>query len=244
MRQVFIGLFLLWSTTLYGADFFPPPADFFPPPFTAKYKLYAKGFSAGEGTRTLGFRRDGKLQFESFAKTTGFLSWFKKIELTERTVFTREGGKIRPVEYTYRQTGSKARTSKVSFDWVKKEAKNTFKGQTEYVKLLKEGILDKLLYQVVLMQELKEGKRQLKYKVVDKGKISVYAPKFIGKADVDTGMGKLETLKYQQVSSSKKKRRTTLWCAPSLHYLPVQIEHVDTSGDVFRMVLQSLVGLK
>jgi hypothetical protein len=65
-------------------------------PFTAKYTLYAKGFSAGEGTRTLGFSRDGKLQFESLGKTTGILSWFKKIEVTERTVFTREDGKIRP----------------------------------------------------------------------------------------------------------------------------------------------------
>jgi hypothetical protein len=98
--------------------------------------------------------------------------------------------------------------------------------------------------QELKQQELKKDKRQLEYKVVDKGKISVYAPKFLGKAEVDTGVGKLETLKYQRVSSSNKKRRTTLWCAPSLHYLPVQIEHVDTSGDVFRMVLQSVVGLK
>ena len=237
MKQVFIGLFLLWSSTLYGADFFPPP-------FTAKYTLYAKGFSVGEGTRTLGFSRDGKLQFESLGKTTGILSWFKKIELTERTIFTREDGKIRPVEYTYRQTGSKPRTSKVSFDWVKKVAKNTFKGQTKYIKQLEEGTLDKLLYQVVLMEELKQGKRQLEYKVVNKGEISVYTPEFLGKADVDTGVGKLATLKYHQPSSSNKKRHTTLWCAPSLHYLPVQIEHVDTDGDVFRMVLQSVVGLE
>ncbi len=56
-------------------------------------------------------------------------------------------------------------------------------------------------------------------------------------------MGELETLKYQRISTSNKKRRTTLWCAPSLHYLPVQVEHIEANGDVFSMVLQSVEGL-
>lgn len=235
MKKVFIGLFLLWNCALYAADDFPPP-------FTAQYRVYADGLPVGKGTRTLSVRQDGKLQFESVAKTTGLVSLFKKIRLEERTVFTQEDGKIRSFEYSYRQTGSKDRFSSVFFDWLQGVAKNTFKGKTKAIPL-EEGTLDKLLYQVVVMQELKQGKRQLEYKIANKGKISVYIPTLLGKVRIKTGLGELETLKYQRVSTSNKKRRTTLWCAPSLHYLPVQVEHVEANGDVFSMVLQSVEGL-
>ncbi len=234
MKSVFIGLLLLWSYALYGADSFPSP-------FTAHYKVYADGLPVGKGTRTLSFRQNGELQFDSIAETTGLISFFKHIRIEERTVFTQVGGKIRPKEYSYHQTGSKPRLTTISFDWSKKVAKNTFKDQTQEI-LLDEGTLDKLLYQVVLMQELEQGKRQLNYKIADKGKISTYIPTFIGEVHVKTGIGNLKTLKYQRVSSNKK-RPTTLWCAPSLHYLPVQVEHVETDGDVFSMVLQSVQGL-
>jgi hypothetical protein len=196
----------------------------------------------GEGTRSLIYLPEkGKFIFESIGETTGLVSFFKKIRLEERTEFTQTNGKIRPSKYTYRQIGHKARLNIISFDWANKLAKNTFKGQVKEIPL-EEGTLDSLLYQIMLMQELKQGKRQLEYKVARKGKISVYEPKLAGTEFVETGMGKLETLKYEHVSSNQK-RRTILWCAPKLHYLPVQVQHIESDGDVFSMVLESVKGL-
>jgi len=230
MKALFVALFLLLSNNgIYANDF--------PPPFTAEYKVYAKGFSVGKGTRTLTRLKKGKFLFKTVAETTGFLSFFKKIRIEEQSLFTRtKSGKIRPLKYSYRQTGSRKRTNEVIFYWSKGIAKNTFKGQTKMI-ALQEGTLDRLLYQLVLMQDLKQGKRKLKYLVADKGKIKEYTPKFIGNERVETGMGKLNSLKYMRVSN---KRRTTLWCAPALHYLPVQVEHVEADGDVFSMLLQSV----
>lgn len=235
MRYYFIGLVLLLCTnSLYAEDFFPPQ-------FSAKYKFYAKSLPVGEASRTLSLRKDGKWVFETVAKTTGFMAFLKKIRIEERSIFTREKGKIRPLEYTYQQKGIKARFNQLSFDWTRKQARNTFNKQTKMI-ALKRGTLDRLLYQVLLMQDLKQGKRKLSYRVADKGKIKIYIPSLMGNERIETGIGKLETIKYER-RSSNSKRRTIFWCAPSLHYLPVQVEHIEKNGDVFRMVLQSVKGL-
>lgn len=233
MKPVVVGLLLLWSCSLYAVDDFPPP-------FTAKYDLYAKGIKVGEGTRKLFSVSKGKLRFESIGETSGLIGFFRKIRLEEWTEFTHTAAKIRPLEYIYNQTGKKTRYSHIEFDWTKNIAINLHKGKTMKIPL-EEGTLDKLLYQVVLMRDLKQGKRQLEYKIADKGKIRVYQPAFVGTERIKTGRGELETHRYERTSSNKK-RRTTFWCAPSLHYLPVQVEHVD-DGDVFKMVLQSVQGL-
>ena len=235
MRHYFIGIvLLLCNNSLYAEDFFPPA-------FSAEYKLYAKGVPVGQGIRTLSQRKDGKWFFETVAKTTGFIAFFKSMSIEERSIFTKTGKKIRPLKYTYYQKGNKGRTNLLSFDWAKKEAINTFKNQTKMI-ALKRGTLDRVLYQVLLMQDLKQGKRYLSYRVADKGKIKIYTPRLIGKERIETGVGKLDTLKYEK-RSSNSKRRTIFWCAPSLHYLPVQVEHVSKKGDVIRMVLQSVKGL-
>jgi len=231
MKALFVALFLLLGNNgTYANDF--------PPLFTAEYKVYAKGFSVGKGTRTLTRLKEGKFLFKTVAETTGFLSFFKKIRIEEQSLFTRtKSGKIRPLKYSYLQkTGSKKRTNEVIFYWTKGMAKNTFKGKTKRIPL-QEGTLDRLLYQLVLMQDLKQGKRKLKYLVADKGKLKEYTPKFIGNERVKTGMGKLNSIKYMRVSN---KRRTTLWCARALGYLPVKVEHVEADGDVFSMLLQSV----
>ncbi len=235
MNKWLIGFMLLWTWNGFAADHFPPL-------FTAYYKLYVNGIPVGKGSRSLTAVNQNQFTFETIGETTGLAALIQEIRIEERSVFTRVNGKIRPLEYTYRQTGRKARENHVVFDWVKKTAKDTYKGQTKTV-VLEEGVLDRLLYQVVLMQELQQGKRQLQYQVINKGKRSTYIPTFLGKMQIKTGIGKLATLKYERLADNKK-RRTTLWCAPQLHYLPVRVEHVEKEdGEVFSLVLESVQGL-
>ncbi len=231
MKQFFIGLFLLLAYCGVAADSFPPQ-------FTAKYKLYAKGIPAGEGTRSLMRLPNGNFQFKTFAETTGFIALFNKVTIEERSVFMHlKNGKLRPLEYHYKQTGKKSRTNTVLFEWSKGIARNTFKGQTKVIPL-KAGVLDRLLYQLVLMIDQKQGKAKIKYQIVTKGKIKSYIPKYLGFETLQIGDLSLKTVKYDRTSANGK-RRTTLWCAPTLYYLPVQVEHLE-KGNVFRLVLQSI----
>ncbi len=233
-KPLLIGvLLLLCHADLYAVDNLPPP-------FTAEYNVYAKGFPLGRGTRTLTPLQGGKFVFETSAQTTGLIALFTNIRIEERSVFTQIDGKIRPLEYTYRQTGKKSRLNHILFDWSQKVAKNTFKNQTKVIPL-KEETLDRLLYQMVLMIELEQNKSQIRYFVADKGKIKVYIPMFLGKEVINTGIGRLKTVKYER-RSSNGHRRTTLWCAPTLHYLPARVEHIE-DGDRFSMVLESVQGL-
>ncbi len=164
MKQFIIGLLLLLCHGGLMA------ADKFPPQFIAKYKLYAKGFSVGEGTRIFSRLKNGHFQFQTVAETTGFVSLFKKIRIEERSVFTRlKNGKIRPLKYIYRQTGSKSRTNTILFDWSKGIATNTFKGQTKTI-VLREGTLDRLLYQFVLMVDQKKASVKCGISLLIKGK--------------------------------------------------------------------------
>jgi hypothetical protein len=182
------------------------------------------------------------MAYEAKTLTTGVLALFRDDKIEERSLFSlTPAGKIQPLEYSLDHTGSKKQKHvHITFDWPLKKAKNTADSPWELT--IPEGTLDDQLYQIALMQDLQQGKRELSYTVADDGKIKVYSPTFVGEEKVRTDLGEFNTLKYERVSSDKK-RRTTLWCAPVLHYLPVQVEHLE-KGDAVRMVLQSLEGLK
>ncbi|MEZ5671654.1 MAG: DUF3108 domain-containing protein [Thiotrichaceae bacterium] len=106
---------------------------------------------------------------------------------------------------------------------------------------LLDDTLDSLLYQVVIMGDLQQGKRDLSYRIADRAKIKTYTAEFQSEETINTGMGKLNTLRYRY-DSPDGKRHTTLWCAPQLHYLVVQVEH-EEKGLLIKTVLDKVTGL-
>lgn len=235
MKNLIIALLLLCS---YSLSTFA--AENFLPPFAANYKLYSRGFLIGEGSRRLYQQQDGKMVFEGKILPAGVAILFYDSKIEERSIFTLDNGKIRPLEYTLDRGPKKPKHVHLTFDWQNNIVKSVV-GKTWELPI-QNGTLDDQLYQIVLMLDLQQGKRQLSYIVADDDKkIKIYTPTYVGKERVKTGIGELETLKYERLSSDKK-RRTTLWCAPALHYLPVQVEHLE-KGDVMTMILQTVAGL-
>jgi len=211
-----------------------------PPPFTAQYSLYAEGLPIGEGTRSLVYEKDGKIRLESSSRTTGLTALIRDDRITENSVFMLKEGKIQPLEYHYHHKSSKRKKFEdIQFDWQRKKVVYKDKKKTTILKL-EDEVLDKLLYQLILMMDLKQGKRTLKYKVISKGKIKTYTLESLGKEKIDTGLGQLEALKYQRVSDN---RSTVIWCAPSLQYLPIRVDHVE-KGSTMSMTLESVQGLQ
>lgn len=232
MKQLMtVYLLCLISYQVYGLQALPPP-------FTATYELYAKGLPIGESVRQLSFK-DGKGIFEGKTHTSGIFALFRDDNIQERSVFNWIGGQIQPLEYIYDHRGSnKQKYVHLVFDWAHHQVRSTRDKIWEIS--IPKGVLDEQVFQIALMQELQQGKRQLSYQVVDDGKIKTYTPTYLGNEEVKTKLGKLEVLKYQRISSDQK-RKTTLWCAPSLHYLPVQIEHFE-KGNLVTMILQAVSG--
>jgi hypothetical protein len=98
---------------------------------------------------------------------------------------------------------------------------------------------DRLLYQLLLMRDLREGKQPIRYTVIDGNKVKDYPIEVLGPESLQTPLGNLETVKvrYQKPGSD---RSTTLWCAKSLGYLPVKLDHHEDEDDTTSAMIQSV----
>jgi hypothetical protein len=231
-----IVFFILLSISYLSS----PLASELPLPFTAQYSLYAEGLPIGEGTRRLVHEKEGKFRLESTSHTTGLTALFRNDSITENSVFIMKNGEIQALEYHYALDSSKRKKFEdIQFNWQNRKA--TYKDDERTAILtLENGVFDKLLYQWILMQDLQQGKREFVYKIINKGKIKTYVLEFQGKETINTGLGEVEALKYMRTSSN---RNTVIWCAPSLHYLPIRVDHVE-KGSTMSMVLDSVIGLQ
>lgn len=228
--------FILLSITYINSVF----ASELPPPFTAQYSLYAEGLPIGEGTRRLVHEKEGKFRLESTSHTTGLTALFRDDRIAENSVFTLKNGKVQPLEYHYRHESSKReKFEDIQFHWQRKKA--TYKDKEKTVILtLEDEVFDKLLYQLILMQDLQQGKQEFTYKIISKGKIKSYTLDFKGKELINTGLGQMEALKYERNSTN---RNTVIWCAPRLQFLPIRVDHVE-KGSTMSMILESVQGLQ
>jgi len=216
-----------------------------PPPFTAYYKVYLAGIPVGKGTRTLRQLPNGDYVFETSSRASGMAALLRDDKIIERSVFSYQNDQIIPLSYTYNHSGSKKqRFVETTFDWANQQVWGIHKEQ-RWELPLPAGVLDKHVYQIAFMRDLQQGGiQELTYQVADKGQIKAYTPKLLGNAELKTGMGKLNAVKYQRISPSNRHRRTTIWLVADLYYLPAQVEHVEKEGgEVISMVLQRVEGL-
>jgi Protein of unknown function (DUF3108) len=213
-----------------------------PKQFTAEYTLSTMGLEIGDTRRTLRAEGDDRFVFESLSVPKGIATWFISDTLLERSVWQDVNGGVQPQEYLYRRSGGrKNKLIEMSFDW-KDRVVQGLDGSRHWHMDLPEGTLDKLSFQLALMQDLKQGKRKLSYPIADKGEVSVYNVRILGNEDVKTPLGTFKTIKVQQVRKSNE-RGLTLWAAPSLDFMPVKIEYKEKGGQIYRSLLRSLQGI-
>lgn len=213
-----------------------------PQNFTAQYTVNKGGIPIGEMTRTLKPQTGGRYDYESVTTASGLLSLLVKDKIIEHSLWDYHDGAIRALEYRYEKNGGKTpKKVQLLFDWDQRLVKNALNGETRAMPVAK-GLTDILLYQLVLMMDLKDGKKPLEYPIADKHKFKTYRFDIIGEETLDTPLGKLKTLKVQRVPGPDKKT-TLIWCAPGLDYLPVRIEQDEQDDGEFSMVLTAVTGL-
>ena len=138
-----------------------------------------------------------------------------------------------------RHGGSKTREVKLHFDWQHNTVTNTIDGDPWRMEI-PPNAQDKLVYQLAIMYDLMNGKKDLDYKIADGGKLKDYAFEIQGEEVLNTALGRLKTVRIQRIGD---KRDTTVWCAPQLSYLPVRLEQQDTDGAELTMQLTSVKGI-
>ncbi|WP_353571289.1 DUF3108 domain-containing protein [Candidatus Albibeggiatoa sp. nov. BB20] len=221
----------------------PAIAGEFLTPFTATYHVYAKGLHIGTSIRRLEILENQEYLFSSESETTGFFSLFRRDKIAESSRFVFENQVIQPLEYNYHHTGGKKeRHQIILFHWDEDIAIG-IKQDEPWEITLDADVLDKMSYQLAVMQALRQENYSLSsYKIVDSGKIKQYNPQLAKTEILQTPLGDLEVIQFKRISPDGE-RQTTLWCATQLQFLPVKVEH-DEKGDILRFELMTIEGLE
>ncbi len=213
------------------------------PDFSANYKVRLNGLSAGELKRDLSTNDDGSRTFKSQSQAKGVFAFFKPDLIEETSIWVKKNNTVYPQSYLYERTGGKKdKYLSLKFDWENQRITINNKKQKWSLEA-KENTLDKLSYQLALMLDLEQEKKELSYQVADGNKFKTYDIIILGTEIINTPLGKIEAIKLKRKRSSGKQRQTTLWCAPALNYLPVKIEHIEKDGTNFTAELRRLKGI-
>ena len=231
----FFLLYLLLCTPVCRAD------NEIPAFFEVNYTLYSNDMKFGLMERRFFRLNEGSYTFRSETKTIGFFSLFRKDHIVEVSNWSFIGSNFIPLLYTYRHTGGKKnRDVEISFNWDKKQILNRVNGSIWHMQT-QPGILDKLLYQLTIMSDLKSGYVPESYTIADGGKIKKYMFEHIGDEVIKTPLGEFNTIKVARYKSNKKQK-TFLWCAYDLDFLPVKVTNTEKDGRLITTIIKSLKG--
>jgi len=210
-----------------------------PPAFRARYHVAAAGFPVGVMERSFERFPDGRFRFWSLTRARGLVALFR----SERVEESSEGRLIaphglRPDRYTYQRGGGKPRTVDIAFDWSIPRAVNTINEQ-QWQLAIKPGTVDRLVYQLHIMQDVANGASgPFVYPVADGGKLKLYHFERISEETVDVPLGRFRTIRLER-RYEKADTHATVWVAPELHHLPVRVLHHE-NGITTRVSLESV----
>jgi hypothetical protein len=196
-------------------------------PYTANYHLDRKGIGSANSTFTLSKQADGSYQYQSVLHPTG-LAALVLGDVTQTSVFKAANGRPQSSTYSYEEKGKHADSETIQFDWSTKKATSTENDKTRKA-ALSDNSVDVQLVQLLLANDAAAGKVPDSYQIVDHGEATTYSTKALPDAKLRLQSANYPTKVYAltDVTDASKKRTITVWMAPNLHYLPVQIQQVD-----------------
>ena len=158
-------------------------------------------------------------------------------EMNVSSEFDASDSGIRPSRYHAIDTIRDEPEARIEFNWDTREASGTVGSDPVHFEL--DGIShDGVSIQYALMYDLMNGGPHSRYTLFDIEKMRVAIVQNVGSKTVKTGAGRFDVvgIQHQREGSS---RVTTLWCAPSLGYLPVVIEQHRKGKLNFRATLEN-----
>ncbi len=210
---------------------------FQPEPFEAHFELEVRGFTVGETVWRVQRVDDGFI-YETRTRAIGFAAVFGAKQVVERSEWKRVGDGVKPASYLYERSGRPDKTTKIAFDWNNGLVESTRRGQTSRMPVPVDT-LDKLGYMLVLMEDLKAGKRSVRYHIASgKNRMKVYELKVVAEERMKTALGTFGVLRIVR-ERKDDDRQTTIWVAPELDFMPVRIKHREREDEVVTISIRS-----
>ncbi len=164
-----------------------------------------------------------------------------QIDETSTIRFAEPDGKlmIQPQTYMFRQDEERRRAVDATFNWDDNSVTYVYRGE-ETTETFDTPIIDRLSATLLMMNALRHDFESAKLLVFDTGRIKTVAFTNDGNEQLDTPLGKIETIRVINKNATGGSRETTTWFAPSLDYVPVKIEHRKRGELVARLNLLRL----
>ena len=214
-----------------------------PERFEATFLLEAAGTKVARTRWSLEPGAGGTYVSTSRTETAGVLSLLRSEVRVERSEWTHAGNRLQPLAYRYVRTGRKPREIEIKFDWEANVAFHDSSGTTWRLPV-PPGTMDKFSYIFAMMRDLSRGERHLEYTIADGGRrLKRYVLAGVGEERIETALGTFDTTIIRR-DRKNSKRRTTLWCAKELGFLPVKIVHLERDGKSVTLRIESLSGIE
>lgn len=231
MRLRWLIVLLLLSSTLAYAE----PAV---KPFIAHYQVFAKGLQVGKGQISLRYDDNGHYFMRSEVKPSGLAALILPGPLSEEARGHLGPNGPQPRHYLQQQRGNKKRTIELDFDWSTGQVLALYKTK-QYQLALPPRAVDPLSLHLLAMWDLQRGHHPSEYILVTKNQVKAYQVEQRVEDIVETPLGNLASLRVSRRRSGSS-RATTVWFAPSLDYLPIQIAQHKDGKEQLRLRLEAV----
>jgi hypothetical protein len=208
------------------------------PEFTAVYDVRINGFPVAEASLSLHQLDNGDYVYQRKLTSIGVASLFgKKVSsATSRWRFT--DNRIQVLEFqSSSEDGDADDNLHLIFNWETARVKNVSTANPWQTKM-PEGTLDKLVMQLALLFELRDGSTEFQYPVAHEGRIKQYRFKQIGKQKIKLPMGEYNSLVVERLDDDRDKTR--IWSVPELNYFPVRFLEHKKSGVKKELLLRKV----
>lgn len=233
---LFAVLALVGLSQVYAADSLPVK------PFKARYDGYIIVADSPLDMRVksklaMALEDQGNGQYRMNYALTGFIGSIKA-----RANGSFQGDDLRPLAYRQTVNSITKSETRMDFDWQQKTLDVTEDEERETLPL-KHRVVDPLSLHLLVMWDMQQDQTSQVYTLANGTRLKDYQATMEGEETLQTPLGNLRTVR---VRSSRVKegsdRVTTLWLAPELNYLPVQMVHENDGEETMRMLLEGVEG--
>jgi hypothetical protein len=196
-------------------------------PFQASYVWYWHGAEVALSRVTLTHQSDDLWSYDSSTRPRG-IGVLHPERPDLHSLMRITDGQVTPLQF--KATGSgRQHDANVSFDWDHGRATGLYEG-VELNLPVPAGVQDDLSVQIAMLAQLRAGKPLERVMEIDKSSVREYDYTRESDEALDTALGRIDTTVYA-LHHPGSPRTTRFWCAPSLGYIPLQVQQRRDSGD-------------
>jgi len=205
--------------------------------YQAEYRLYWHGLEVGTSQHTVEYLTQNRII--ATAHSTPYLS-FLPFESFERSALQVKTTGVEPLVYTFRTRENRKRLAGVlRFHWKTLKVQKQIEGKAQGSEPIPKAAQDKISQIFQLRCDLRLGKRNLTYTVVEPQEIKIYRYTRLGTERLVTPIGPLETIKVEHISDNSE-HRTQLWLAKELDYLLVKLIQIHKGKQTAHAIIDQL----